>query len=153
MEEWRSILERNNESNLGIDGFGVPLEAVTYRPDPRVGSRKAVNYSILKNNNLTSSHYRTLDGPPLSPRGSDSRVTQNFRTRWERDEPNSGDWTTLAGWEDFLNLDDMEILPFHAAGVDHNPKLPVRDLLHIRPSALASARNALVNFVNKLLGK
>jgi len=153
MEDWRAILERDNEDNLGIDGYGIPMEAVTYRPDAKAGSRKPIRYDILANNNLTSGHYRTLDGPPLSPRGSDSRVTQNFRTRWERDEPNQGEWTTFAGWEDFISLDSEEILPFHAAGTEHNPRLPIRDLLNIRPSALAKARDALVGFVNKLLGR
>ena len=70
MEEWRTILEEDNEANLGIDGYGVPLAAVTYRPDPNVGTRKPIKRDIIPPyNNLHSSHYRSLDGPPLSPRG------------------------------------------------------------------------------------
>jgi hypothetical protein len=153
MEEWRDILQTDNENNLGIDGYGVPMEAVTYRPDEKAGTRKSIKYDILANNNLTSGHYRTLDGPPLSPRGHDSRVTTTFRTWWDRPDDNPDNWSTYAGWEDFISLDELEILPFHAAGDLHNPKLPIRDLLHIRPSALAKARDALISFVNKLLGK
>ena len=72
MLDFRAILERDNYEGAmdGLDGFGVPLQEVTYRPDSRAGSRKPINYTILANNNLTSSHYRTLDGPPLAPRGA-----------------------------------------------------------------------------------
>ena len=153
MDEWRGILETDNEENLGIDGYGIPMEAVTYRPDAKAGTRKPIRYDILPYNNLTSGHYRTLDGEPLSPRGSDSRVTTTFRTWWNRPAENPDDWTTYAEWEDFISLDELEILPFHAAGDLHNPKLPIRDLLHIRPSALARAREALASFVNRLLGR
>lgn len=153
MDEWRGILETDNENNLGIDGYGIPMEMVYYRPDEKAGSRKPIRYDILANNNLTSGHYRTLDGPPLSPRGRDSRVTTTFRTWWERSAENPDDWSTYAGWEDFVSLDSQDILPFHAEGDLHNPKLPVRDLLHIRPSALMKARDALVSFINKLLGR
>jgi hypothetical protein len=154
MEDWRVILEQDNEQNLGIDGFGIPMEPVTYRPDSKAGTRKPINYDhIPPYDNLYSSHYRTLDGPPLSPRYGDSRVTQFFRTSWDRDEPGPGDWRTLGFWEDFKSIKDEEILPFHAAGPDHNPKLPIRDILHVRPSALSKARDALISFVNTLLGR
>jgi hypothetical protein len=150
MEEWRDILQTDNEQNLGIDAFGIPMDDVTYRPDAKAGTRKPIDYSILEYNNLTSGHYRTLGGPPLSPRGPDSRVTQNFRTDWDRD---GNEWVTRMWWEDFLSLDSLQILPFHAEGSEHNPKLPIRDLLGIRPGAVAKARDALVKFVNKLLGR
>jgi hypothetical protein len=154
MEDWRVILEQDNQENLGIDGFGVPMVPVTYRPDSRAGTRKPINYDhIPPYDNLYSSHYRILEGPPLSPRHSDSRVTQFFRTSWDRDEPEQGNWRTLGMWEDFKSTTDEEILPFHAAGPEHNPKLPVRDLLHVRPTAISKARDALISFVNKLLGR
>lgn len=153
MDEWRGILETDNENNLGIDGYGIPMEMVYYRPDEKAGTRKPIRYDILPYNNLTSGHYRTLDGPPLSPRGTDSRVTTTFRTWWDRPEENPDVWTTYAGWEDFVSLDELEILPFHAAGDIHNPKLPIRDLFHIRPNTLVKARDALVSFINKLLGR
>lgn len=153
MEEWRYILTTENANNLGIDGYGVPMQEVTYRPDDKAGTRKPIDYSILDFNNLTSSHYRTLEGPPLSPRGHDSRVTKNFRTWWERDEPQPNDWTTFAGWEDFVSIAEIDILPAHAEGPDHNPNLPIRDLLHIRPGTILKARDALCNFVNRLLGR
>ena len=153
MDEWREILETDNQDNLGIDGYGVPMEMVYYRPDEKAGTRKPIDYSIKPFNNLTSGHYRTLDGPPLSPRGTDSRVTTTFRTWWDRPADNPNNWSTYAGWEDFISLDELEILPFHAGGELHNPKLPIRDLLHIRPNSLMKARDALVSFINKLLGR
>jgi hypothetical protein len=156
MEDWRVILKRDNEENLGIDGFGIPMVPVTYRPDPNVGKRKPINYEhIPPYDNLHSSHYRTLGGPPLSPRGSDSRVTQFFRTSWERDEPEEGDWVTMGMWEDFKSIEGLEILPIHAGkdqwGTETTSDLPIRDLLHIRPSALSKAYDALVSFLNALL--
>src|SRR5271166_3769125 len=90
MKEWSVLLEKDNEENAlaGIDGFGIPLIEVTYRPvkeSPNYRVRKQGSvvsedmYRILPYNNLTSSHYRTLDGPPLAPRGVHSRIIQNFR--------------------------------------------------------------------------
>jgi hypothetical protein len=45
----------------------------------------------------------------------------------------------------------LPILPFHADGPDHNPKLPIRDVLHVRPSAVQRARDALIAFVQGLI--
>jgi hypothetical protein len=159
MEEWRGILEKDNEDNLGIDGYGVPLAEVTYRPDPNVGSRAAryglegINREIIPPyNNLHSSHYRSLDGPPLSPRGADSRITRNFATKGEGPMAD-GSWHVLGSWVDFLSVDGFEILTAHADGPDHNPKLPIRDVLHVRPGALQRARDALILFVKGILGR
>jgi hypothetical protein len=149
MLEWRKILEEDNEegARLGLDGYGVPLDAVTYRPDPKAGTRKPINYDIQNNNNLTSSHYRTLDGPPLAPRGMQSRIVTNFRTAHQRD---GKDWHALGAWEDVLSVQGIPFLGFHFRGEGN---LPVRDLAHVRPGALARARQALVDFVRSILGR
>ncbi len=41
----------------------------------------------------------------------------------------------------------------HADGPDHNPKLSVRDALHVRPGALEKALDALMNFVKAVLSR
>ena len=68
MEEWRAIMEEDNEEGIlaGLDGWGIPLEPVTYRPNPN--KRKPTDWTIRKNDNLSSSAYRELTGPPLAPR-------------------------------------------------------------------------------------
>ena len=94
-----------------------------------------------------------LDRQPRWPaalaRGADSRITTNFQTEWQNPEP--GKWVTLAYWDDFLTVDGLEILPFHGDTPDHNPRLPIRDVLHVRPGALERARDALTTFVQGLL--
>lgn len=151
MEAWRIILIEDNENSLGIDGYGVPLQEVTYRPNPN--KEKPTDYTILRNNNLTSSHYRTLDGPPLAPRGKNSRVVTNFKVEVPTGARANGEWYVLGAWEDFLSVDDLEILPFHSAGRDHNPRLPIRDLIHVRPNAFQKAHDALERFIRAILGK
>ncbi len=151
MEDWRKILEEDNREGAlaGLDGFGLPLTPVTYRPDPRAGSRKPIDYSIQPNDNLTSGHYRTLDGPPLAPQGLESRIVTRFRTKWDNPTPNT--WIVSGSWEDVLTIAGMPLLPYHFDGPEHNPNLPVRDLAHVRPGALAKARQALVDFLQRLL--
>jgi hypothetical protein len=147
MLEWETILREDNEEGAmkGLDGYGVPLAEVTYRPDPNVGTRKPINTTPLPNNNLTSSHYRSLDGPPLAPRGMQSRIVENFFTRSGRD---GRDWHTQGGWADVVSVSGIPFLPFHFNGEGN---LPVRDLAHVRPSALKKAREALLAFVNRFL--
>lgn len=155
MVEWGVILtEDNREGALaGLDGFGIPLIPVTYRPDPKAGSRKTINFDIQANNNLTSGHYRTLDGPPLAPRREESRIVTNFVTSPEGPMPD-GSWHALGAWTDIVDINgDFEILTAHFPGPDHNPRLPVRDLAHVRPSALEKARTALRSFVQVILGR
>lgn len=152
MVEFGVLLENDNRDNAlaGIDGFDVPMIPVTYRPDQNVGKRKAIDYSILSNNNLSSQHYRTLDGPPLAPRGDESRIHTEFVTDPKNPAPNY--WQVLGGWENYVTIDGTEeILPFHAGGPEHNPRLPIRDVFHVRPSTLKRARDMLVTFIRYLV--
>jgi hypothetical protein len=145
MMDLRAILERDNAEGAaaGLDGFGLPLEPVTYRPDPN--KVEPTDYTIKINNNLTSSWYRELDGPPLSPRGPQSRVTTNFRTAHGR-EGNA--WVAIGAWEDVLSTEGVPFLSFHFRGEGN---LPTRDLAHVRPSAMARAREALHDFAVGLI--
>jgi hypothetical protein len=147
MMDFRAILERDNAEGAaeGLDGFGLPLEPVTYRPNPN--KVKPTDYTIRVNDNLTSSWYRELEGPPLSPRGPYSRVTKNFRTSHMK-EP--GAWVAIGGWEEFVSIAGEPILPFHREGQGN---LPVRNLIHIRPRAMARAKEALHDFAVKLISR
>jgi hypothetical protein len=146
MEQWRAILEEDNTEGImrGLDGYGHAMHPVTYRPKPPTGHE---NLNILKNNNLHPSHYRILSGPPLAPRGLQSRVIQNFRTAWGRD---GKQWVALGAWEDVLSLKDVPFLAFHFRG---EGRLPQRNLAHVRPSAMTRARKALRDFVSRLLSR
>jgi indole-3-glycerol phosphate synthase len=55
----------------------------------------------------------------------------------------------FAGSLDVLTVNGIPFLPFHFRG---EGSLPVRDLAHVRPTALAKAREALRAFVAKLIG-
>lgn len=144
--EWRAILEEDNERGAlaGLDGWGKPLAPVTYRP--RVGT-DPISMAPLDYNNLRRSAYLSLSGPPLAPRGAGSRIVTNFRTAHGGDGP--GRWYAQGAWEDVLSVKGTPFLPFHFRG---EGRLPRRDLAHVRPSALAKARQALRDFVKRLLG-
>lgn len=160
MDEWRTILYEDNErfARAGLDKDEQPLAAVTYRPkDP---PPKKVDYTVLTNNNLTHSHYLTLDGPPLLPRPQggafgESRVIANFVTRAVQfDEPSggadAGDYGVMAGWRDFLTPDDEEILPRHFEGLDG---LPQRDLRGIRESTFRACVDTGREFIQAMFDR
>ncbi len=153
MLDWREILENDNEVGImaGLDGFDQPFTPVTYRPVDVSRRRKDVDRRVLSNNNLTSSWYRELDGPPLAPRELESRSITNFRTAHEPDSFSpgySGGWSALGSWEDFLSVDGEEILPFHTHGEGN---LPVRNLQHVRPGSIVKARQVLTDFIRDIL--
>lgn len=144
MDQWRTILEEDNRDSAlaGLDGYGNPMIGVTYRPDPMAGTRKPIDYSIQPNDNLTSGHYRTLDGPPLAPQGLESRIVTRFGTEWISPAPN--EWVTLGTWQDVVSIDGVPFLQAHFQGLNG---LPERDLAHVRPKALERARDTLKGFV------
>lgn len=140
MEDWEKILQADNRRGLmqGLDGAGKPMEEVTYRP-------KAVNkvdLTILPFNNLTSSHYRSLGGPALAPRGLESRTIKNFRTASARLP--SGDWAVVGAWEGIADVHGEAFIAAHFEGRGHLPK---RDLRGVRPQALGEAEAALRQFL------
>jgi len=145
MIQWRAIMEEDNrEARLaGQDGWGIPLAPVTYRPNP---SGKP-NHTILANNNLTTSWYRELSGPPLLPRGIESRAITAFKTgHFHLDNR----WEAVGAWEDVLTTDGRPLLPMHFHGGGH---LPIRDLRHVRPQGMARVKAALHTFALKLVGR
>ncbi len=144
MATWEDILMQDNRraAMAGLDGDGNKLQAVTYRPDPMVGTRKPIKYAPLANNNLTSSHYRSLSGPPLAPRGMNSRIVTNYRTASA--ELSDGRWTAIGAWEDVLSVRGVSFLRYHFTG---SGALPVRDLRGIRPNVRVEARRSLRDFL------
>lgn len=144
MTVWEDILQEDNRRSLmlGLDGEGNPMVPVVYRPKPV----KHVDLSLLPHNNLTSSHYRTLGGPPLAPRGLGSRTITNFRTASAKLP--SGTWAVVGAWEGIADVGGRPFIGAHFEGRGH---LPRRDLRGVRPKAQAEAAAALREFLDGFL--
>lgn len=140
MEAWERVLRDDNRAGAlaGLDARGVPLAPVRYRPKPG----KKIVWTVLRNNNLTTSHYRALDGPPLAPRRENSRIVTNFETSSSRLSEDS--WVTAGYWADVLDVHDRPFLRYHFKG---SGRLPKRDLVGVRPTAVKRARQALQSFM------
>lgn len=156
MEHWRRLMEEGNLKGVlaGTDGDGSYMLAVTYRPrnprpmsiGERLGQRSnkkrgrvagAGSYSehgILPNNNLTSSAYRRLTGPPLAPRGQFSRVITNFKTTTFQAEEH-GYWVVIGTWEDVMSPSGFHFLP---------ALFETRNLRGVRPDDLAKMRATIL---------
>lgn len=92
-------------------------------------------------NNLTTSQYQLLSGPPLAPRDQFSRVITNYKTDFAELRP--GYWTTTFWWEDVVSVKGVSFLRYHFDGTN---KLPRRDLRGVRPAGVAKAMEALRNW-------
>jgi hypothetical protein len=156
MEHWRRLMEEGNLRGVlaGTDGDGNPLKKVTYRPrDPRkltvgerlgqrtnkrrgqfAGSGNYDQYKILPNNNLSSSAYRRLDGPPLAPRRQFSRVVTNFKTTTFQMEEH-GSWVVIGTWDDVVSPSGYHFLPDLFA---------TRNLRGVRPDDLAKIKATIL---------
>jgi autotransporter-associated beta strand protein len=139
MLSWmKLVLDGGNRKGVlaGTDKDGLPMAPVTYRPvgpsrkltvaerlgqNPRKGRGRYATFGSSETgffNNLSSSAYRQLDGPPLAPRRQFSRVITNFLTAFR---PASGvlDGSGRAeaiGWWD--GIVDNKGRPFLAAHFD-----------------------------------
>lgn len=140
MRAWEVVLEEDNKAGAlaGLDGDGNPLAPVKYRPKPG----KKVVFTVLHNNNLTNSHYRSLDGPPLAPRRENSRIVTNFKASHLRLSEDS--WQVIGAWKNVLDVKDRPFLRYHFQGAG---RLPRRDLRRVRPTAVKRARMALRDFM------
>jgi hypothetical protein len=205
MLRWMIVMEEDNRKGIlqGLDGFGVPMVPVKYRPKTshpirlnkpfkkektkqenlgffgqafykakrehedrerdrrnayykwanveakkmRRGQRSSVKAGKFEGgvgNNLTSSQYRLLGGPPLAPRDQFSRVITNFKTTYTDPRQGGKEWAVIGAWDDVVNKDGIHFLPFHFNGTG---RLPRRDLRGIRPAGVAKAMDALRNWV------
>jgi hypothetical protein len=158
LEHWERRLEEGNRKGVlaGTDGTGKPMIPVTYRPGKTVrkkltlgerlgqkpnkrrgeyGGISPAQGGLLANNNLTSTAYRQLDGPPLAPRRQFSRVITNAVTGYYRDVTDRSVWYVELAWGDVVSPSGYSFLPVHFDGKPlgkHGPRIK-RDLRGIRP--------------------
>ncbi|WP_165063436.1 hypothetical protein [Paludisphaera rhizosphaerae] len=173
MVSFQKIISDDNRRGIlnGEDRWGNIMLAVTYRPKgtptnikgrsdearrQRNGAKanakqgRFAGFGPLAaglHNNLTSSEYRKLSGPPLAPRGVFSRVITNLVTSFIVD-PSRRAWTAVAGWANVVDVHGRSFLNFHFTGAG---RLPRRDLRGVRPEGRAKAQRAAVAFVRDLI--
>lgn len=164
MKTWGDIIQKDNKRGIlaGLDKNGLPMRPVTYRPVGKVAKltakqRNATNprkrasvfggFGNLPaglNNNLSSSEYRKLDGPPLAPRKEYSRVITNLLPGVIEGMPGERVWMVTCTWADVVSKKGVSFLPYHFNG---STNLPARDLRGVRPEGLAEARKVAINFL------
>jgi hypothetical protein len=161
----------NREKVLaGQDKDGNPLAPVTYRPVEdtekhidirtasssrlRLGQHHARKRDLLfggmgpaasgLHNNLTSSEYRRLDGPPLAPRSQFSRVITNLRLGQPIKEAENR-WIAFCYWDEVVSTSGFSFLTVHFNGepLGRNGPSIKRDLRGVRPVGMEKCRNAL----------
>ena len=152
------------------DKDGIPLLPVTYRPTyaqkraiyagtakparptlaqrlgqhPRKGRGDFFGFGPASsgiNNNLSSSEYRKLDGPPLAPRRQFSRVITNFETVSFQPQEH-GYWLVTGRWHEVVDVKGRTFLHYL---FDGDPPQPgPRDLRGVRPVDLAKMRATIL---------
>jgi len=170
MEHWERLIEEDNREGVlkGEDRYGIPMHPVTYRPvrpgvrltvgqrlgqHPRkqrgryAGLGKYANYGILPNNNLRSSEYRLLDGPPLAPRRQFSRVISNLATGNGYDPVNPSRWFATGAWGEVVSVKGVHFLPYHFKGEGQLQ----RDLRGVRPEGLKRMRESAYQWAKLLV--
>lgn len=180
MLSWQQVITDDNREGVlaGLDRYGQPMVPVTYRPiDPRTDIRSKSSEDlrhgqrpnrkrdllfrglgpgsgrILANNNLSSSEYRKLDGPPLAPRYQFSRVISNLKTDWMRDSTHPMRFIAYGAWDEVVSETGYEFLPVHFQGLPlgkHGPSIQ-RDLRGVRPDGMIRAREILRNWLTDLM--
>jgi hypothetical protein len=160
-EALEKILVEDNRAGVlaGLDKDGNPLEPTTYRDSGGGAAYKrrrgkamgTVDLAAFKgfglggtNGNLTRKEYQVLTGPPLAPRGENSRVIANLRTRhsW------SGKELVVEGaWLDVVSAKGVPFLIAHFQGRN---RLPRRDLRGVRPSGRKAARTKVAEWAKAL---
>jgi len=93
-------------------------------------------------NNLSEAEYHGLTGPPLAPRGDDSRIITNFRTDFRA--INAGQWEVVAWLEDIV---DFRGSPFMTRDHFNGGSGKVRDYRGLSAWGLDRIRNRLRDFV------
>lgn len=111
-------------------------------------------------NNLTTSQYKRLTGPPLAPRGPASRVISNYVVEVMAGSNMVG---VEGGWNDVVSAKGVSFLPFHFNGATSsraffaasiggdNHHLPRRNLVGLRQWGKTQARKELNAWVTQLM--
>ena len=84
--------------------------------------------------NLTTAEYKKLSGPPLAPRGLNSRIIRNYATQAGFDGNN---WWVEAALIDIVNKKGNPFMQYHFEG---SGRLPQRDMRGIRPEGMTKIR-------------
>lgn len=136
-----------NFANLSGMGLGGPVSG--FKPGP--------------SNNLTTSQYKRLTGPPLAPRGPGSRVISNYTVEFMPSGMNVVG--VEGGWDDIVSKKGVSFLPFHFNGsgvhnsqqvfarsiAGNNYDLPRRNLVGLRQWGKTQARKELNAWVTQLM--
>jgi hypothetical protein len=154
MTRWEAIVtEDHTKANLaGLDKNDVAYPPVTYRggasaPEPRRNRyNRGVGPALTgTGDNLSSSEYRRLTGPPLAPRLKDSRIIANFATRSGKD----GDtWFVEAVLVGIVSKKGTPFMKYHFAG---SGRLPKRDDQGVRRWGIAECRKAAREELRKII--
>jgi hypothetical protein len=170
LETVQNIMDDDNRRGIlaGEDGRGNPMLLPSYRPviqgqvkpggkgarltvEQRLGQNARVKrgrYAAFGSsaeglfNNLSSSAYRKLDGPPLAPRRQFSRVITNYMQRYGQVGTNR--WEVVGAW---INVVSRKGVPFLLAHFQGAGRLPIRDLRGIRPWGMEKIRAATRNWM------
>lgn len=164
MLTWIRIIEADNKRGVlaGLDKHGNPMPAVTYRPlgeplkttrEQRLGLKASQRgrfggfgpMASGLHNNLTSSEYRRLAGPPLAPRGVFSRVITNLKVGYFEEGP--GKASIWGYWDEVVDTKGREFLKYHFHGIGQKK----RDLTGVRPEGVKLAREACHNWMMDII--
>jgi hypothetical protein len=99
-------------------------------------------YSSGLHNNLMTSQYRLLGGPPLAPRDQFSRVITNLKTTFTSPALGASYWSVIGAWDQVVDVKGMPFLWRHFNGIG----VPRRDLRGVRPNGQEEANEALQNW-------
>jgi hypothetical protein len=170
MVAWVDIIRTDNREGVlaGLDKDGKPMFPVTYRPDPKAGTkiniaskeaahlRRGMKANRKRDllfggigphisglhNNLTSVEYRRSAGPPLAPRYQFSRVITNLLIGYF--EEGKGRASIWGYWDEVVNTKGEKFLHYHFDGLKlrNGVTLPPRDLRGVRPEGKERCRQA-----------
>ncbi len=164
---WCRIIPQDNSRGLlnGEDKDGHKMPGVTYRPAKGTTKKArkwtgkqqqalsartahAGEFSETAYNNLTSAQYRRLSGPPLLPRGRNSRLITNLYVSYRKTASNM--WVAAAAWPGIVNAKGKAFMHYH---FDGTAKLPKRDPCGVRPWGLERAVRALDDWTYAVINK
>jgi hypothetical protein len=174
-EHWVNIIVEDNRLGVlkGLDCHDQPMAPVKYRGSLVAASkglraRQGQNFGITVgrfkgfgpdasglHGNLSRKEYQKLSGPPLAPRGEESRVIANLHGRVSHNADETV-WVAEAAWLDVVSTKGIPFLKAHFTGANVGKglkvKLPVRDLRGVRQWGMEKARAVLKQFVDGVIG-